>query len=212
MAIREQFLAMTVLDIRPSGDADLLRDLVASNDRNAATDRIWRHIRADGSEIDVSAYCQFLQYEGHAAWMVALIDITERQRANAELRRTRQFLDTVIENVPAMLFVKEASEHRYVLMNRAGEELLGIPSEELIGKSDYDFMAGGSGFASSCATRKCCAPTGSDRRGKRSDPPQWRAHVVTNGWRSTAKTANQILLGVAEDITDRKRAVDASRI
>ena len=68
----------------------------------------WRHIKADGSDIDVAAYCQSLQYEGRPAWMAALIDITARKRANEELRRTRQFLDTVIENVPAMLFVKEA--------------------------------------------------------------------------------------------------------
>ena len=113
-----------------------------SGTRNGSfrTDRSWRHIKADGSAIDVEAYSQSLQYEGRPAWMVAVVDITERKKANEELRRTRQFLDTVIENVPAMLFVKEAKEHRYILMNRAGEELLGIPRDELIGKTDYDFL------------------------------------------------------------------------
>ena len=208
---REQFLAMTVPDIRPADDADLLRDLIASNDRQAATDRIWRHIKADGSEIDVASYCQFLQYEGHPAWMVALIDVTERQRANEELRRTRQFLDTVIENVPAMLFVKEASEHRYILMNRAGEELLGIPSEELIGKSDYDFMA--KEEADSFFVR--------DQEVLRADRLQIveeeKIQTRHNGVRDvvTKRLAvdsedgkSKYLLGVAEDITDRKRAVE----
>src|SRR6185436_19906069 len=45
---REQFLAMTVLDIRPAGDADLLRDVVAAHDRDSAADRVWRHIKEIG--------------------------------------------------------------------------------------------------------------------------------------------------------------------
>src|SRR5262249_24356359 len=50
------------------------------------------------------------------------------------------FLDSIIENIPMMLFVKEAKELRFERLNRAGEELLGIPRKELIGKSDYDFF------------------------------------------------------------------------
>ena len=208
---REQFLAMTLLDIRPAGDADLLRDVVAAKDRDSAADRIWRHIKADGSEIDVASYTQFMDYEGRPAWMVALIDVTERQRATNELRRTRQFLDTVIENVPAMLFVKEASEHRYILMNRAGEELLGIPSEELIGKNDYDFLP--KEEADSFFVR--------DQEVLRADRLQIveeeKIQTRHNGVRDvvTKRLAvdsedgkSKYLLGVAEDITDRKRAVE----
>ena len=209
---REQFLAMTLLDIRPADDAEIMRDMIASNDRNAATDRIWRHIKADGSEIDVASYASSCNMKAMPAWMVALIDVTERQRAaNAELRRTRQFLDTVIENVPAMLFVKEASEHRYILMNRAGEELLGISSEELIGKSDYDFMA--KEEADFFFVR--------DQEVLRADRLQIveeeKIQTRHNGVRDvvTKRLAvdsedgkSKYLLGVAEDITDRKRAVE----
>jgi diguanylate cyclase (GGDEF)-like protein/PAS domain S-box-containing protein len=208
---REQFLGMTVLDIRPAGDADLLRDVVAAHDRDSAADRVWRHIKADGTEIDVASYTQVMHYEGRPAWMVALIDVTERQRATDELRRTRQFLDTVIENVPAMLFVKEASEHRYILMNRAGEELLGIPSEELIGKNDYDFMP--KEEADSFFVR--------DQEVLRADRLQIveeeKIQTRHNGVRDvvTKRLAvesqdgkSKYLLGVAEDITDRKLAVE----
>ena len=47
---------------------------------------------------------------------------------------------TVIENVPAVLVVKEAREHRWVLINRAGEALYGVPREEMIGKNAHDFF------------------------------------------------------------------------
>lgn len=54
--------------------------------------------------------------------------------------KSQEFLDLVIENVPHMVFVKEATELRFVHFNRAGEELLGIRREELLGKNDYDFF------------------------------------------------------------------------
>jgi PAS domain S-box-containing protein len=55
-------------------------------------------------------------------------------------RQLRQFLDQLLENIPAMVFVKDAADLKFERFNRAGEELLGIPREELIGKSDYDFF------------------------------------------------------------------------
>lgn len=54
--------------------------------------------------------------------------------------KSQEFLDLVIENVPHMVFVKEAVELRFVHFNRAGEELLGIRRDELIGRNDYDFF------------------------------------------------------------------------
>jgi PAS domain S-box-containing protein len=61
-------------------------------------------------------------------------------RAEAELRRVNSFLDTIIENIPDMVFLKDAAELRFVRLNRAGENLLGLSREEILGKNDYDFF------------------------------------------------------------------------
>lgn len=53
---------------------------------------------------------------------------------------TEMFLDSIVQNVPNMIFVKEAENLRFVKFNRAGEDLLGISSEQMIGKNDYDFF------------------------------------------------------------------------
>jgi PAS domain S-box-containing protein len=66
--------------------------------------------------------------------------IDERVRAEKELRQTNVFLDSVIENIPNMLFIKDAKELRFVRFNRAGEELIGYKREELLGKNDYSFF------------------------------------------------------------------------
>lgn len=57
-----------------------------------------------------------------------------------ELRRMARFFHSIVENIPNMVFVKDAEELRFVLFNRAGEQLLGIPRADLLGKTDYDFF------------------------------------------------------------------------
>jgi two-component system, cell cycle sensor histidine kinase and response regulator CckA len=48
--------------------------------------------------------------------------------------------DQIVEQIPDMVFLKDAQELRFVRFNRAGEDLLGIPREEMYGKTDYDFF------------------------------------------------------------------------
>ena len=67
-------------------------------------------------------------------------EMAERKKIEESLARESAFHNLVIENIPAMVFVKDAVDLRFVLINHAGEELLGIDRSEYIGKSDYDFF------------------------------------------------------------------------
>lgn len=75
------------------------------------------------------------------------IDITERKAAEAEQKRSAQslrdtniFLESVIENIPDMVFVKDAEDLRFVRLNRAGETLLGYARNEVVGRDVYDLF------------------------------------------------------------------------
>lgn len=57
-----------------------------------------------------------------------------------ELSENRRFLDNIVENIPNMIFVKDAQELRFVRFNKASEELLGYSRQEMLGKNDYDFF------------------------------------------------------------------------
>jgi PAS domain S-box-containing protein len=48
--------------------------------------------------------------------------------------------ESIVENIPYMIFLKDARDLRFVRMNAAGERLLGFTREELIGRNDYDFF------------------------------------------------------------------------
>jgi PAS domain S-box-containing protein len=67
-------------------------------------------------------------------------DITEVKRAEADLLEANRFLDSLIENLPVMVFVKDAHTLRYVRQNRATLQMLGLTKEDVIGKLDRDFL------------------------------------------------------------------------
>jgi diguanylate cyclase (GGDEF)-like protein/PAS domain S-box-containing protein len=64
----------------------------------------------------------------------------ERKRVERELARTQTFLHTIIENMPAIVTVKDAIEQRYILLNKSAEGLFGIPRNEMVGKHIHDLL------------------------------------------------------------------------
>ena len=62
------------------------------------------------------------------------------QKAVRRAQTAEKFLNSIIDNIPAMIFIKDARELRYVRINTMGEKLLGLSTGQLIGKNDYDFF------------------------------------------------------------------------
>ena len=69
------------------------------------------------------------------------VDITGRRAAEDALRRSETFLESVVENIPAAVFVKDAESLRFVSLNRAGEETLGYRREDVIGKNVHELFS-----------------------------------------------------------------------
>jgi diguanylate cyclase (GGDEF)-like protein len=78
---------MTVADIRPSEDHGRLVKLLNTAPGTQQGEELWRHRKADGSDIEVAVYSRSLRYEGRAAVLVAIRDVTEQRQA--EMQRTR---------------------------------------------------------------------------------------------------------------------------
>jgi PAS domain S-box-containing protein len=88
---RDEFLARTIADIRPPEDVPALRGR-ASALRGAAylSAAGWRHLKKDGTVIDVEITSQSLDFSGRPARMVMATDVTERRRAEAEVRAAKE--------------------------------------------------------------------------------------------------------------------------
>jgi PAS domain S-box-containing protein/putative nucleotidyltransferase with HDIG domain len=88
---RPEFLSMTIKDIRPPEELPVLLALLEQ-----APERLrkfpTRHIKKDGSIIDVDITTQRIQFDGHSATTAVSIDVTERRRAEAALRDSERML------------------------------------------------------------------------------------------------------------------------
>jgi PAS domain S-box-containing protein len=67
-------------------------------------------------------------------------EIVAHRATAAELRTASVFLDTLIEHIPTGVIVKDAKTLQFVLINAEAEQMIGIPSERLIGLTSKDIL------------------------------------------------------------------------
>ncbi|HEU4623075.1 MAG TPA: ATP-binding protein [Burkholderiaceae bacterium] len=75
---REQFLQLTLRDVRPSEEVPAMEAAVIANQQSQ---RIWRHRLGDGSLVDVLIHTRDVFIEGRRARMAVVEDVSERERA-----------------------------------------------------------------------------------------------------------------------------------
>jgi PAS domain S-box-containing protein len=141
-------------------------------------------------------------------------DITEVKRAEANLTAANRFLDTLIDLLPVMIFVKDARTLCYVRQNRATLNLLGLSKEDVIGKRDRDFLPAEQADFILAKDREVLSS------GRLVDIPEQSIQSRLDGARTLHTTKMPLLdehgtpefiLGVSLDITERKLAEHAIR-
>lgn len=129
------------------------------------------------------------------------------EKSSAELLAANQFLDSVIENIPDMVFVKDAADLRFVRLNRAGEQLLGYSRTEFIGKNDYDLFPSDQADIFTAKDREALAA------GTVEDIPEEPINTREKGVRrlhtkkipiTDGHGRARYLLGISEDVTEQK--------
>jgi PAS domain S-box-containing protein len=88
----EEFLAMTIKDIRPPEDLpDLLESIAALRDESEKMG-IWKHRQKDGTNIDVEITSYAMSFAGRPAVVVVAVDVTQRRRDEAEKQKFTEML------------------------------------------------------------------------------------------------------------------------
>ncbi|CBN58580.1 PAS domain-containing protein [Kamptonema sp. PCC 6506] len=146
----------------------------------------------------------------------------ERKRAEAELNSARGFLNSVVENLPVGVFAKDAESLKFVLWNKAGEAIAGVTSQEAIGKSDYDFLPKDQADAIAAKDREVLAsyqsnpstlPVQDVAESPIQTPHRGLRILHTRKIPIFDKSGNpQYLLGITEDITERKQVDESVRL
>jgi PAS domain S-box-containing protein len=151
--------------------------------------------------------CKFAEVV--ASFASLAMERAERLVAQAAAERSRRFLDSLVDSLPLMVFVKDAETLRFVRFNKAAERLTGLRRADVIGRGDHDFFPKEEADSFVLKDRQVLSmhvPT---------DIPEERMRSLEQGTRilHTRKIAlrdaqgrAEYLVGISEDITDRKRA------
>ncbi|MEP0759275.1 ATP-binding protein [Coleofasciculus sp. FACHB-T130] len=139
-------------------------------------------------------------------------EIIERKQAQKATAHTHDLLNSIVENLPIGIFIKEVNELRFVFWNKANEALTGYSQEEVLGKNDYGIFPPEQADFFTSRDREVLAS------GKLLEILEEPIQTKHQGLRilHTKKIPifdesgiPQYLLGISEDITERKQALEA---
>ncbi len=168
-------------------------------------------MRKNGEEFPVELTVIPLHLDKQMLFSSFIRDVSDRTRAMEQLKDSTAFIESVLEHLPNMVFVKDAKDLRFVRFNKAGEELLGYSRSELLGKNDYDF------FPKEDADFFTAKDRDTLSKGCLLDIPEEPIETKGNGRRilhtkkipiCDADGTPRYLLGISEDITELKQAME----
>ena len=128
---RDEFLAMTIKDIRPPQDLPKFLELTANPQPEFDKTGPWRHLLKDGSTVQVLITSHATAFAGHEARFVLAEDLTESQQLELELHQSQARAEANAE------------------LNRAKDEMMSMVSHEM-----RTPLASIVGFAELLVTRK----------------------------------------------------------
>ena len=205
----DEFLAMTLKDVRPPEDIPALMDDLSEKTDDANNSTQWRHRKKDGTLIDVEITSHELTWLRQRAKLVLINDITERKRAEKHLAQMEGRYRGLLEAAPdAMVVVNQGGE--IVLLNLQAEKQFGYRRDELVGQKVTNIIP--DGFAERLVADDLRSAedalaqqigTGIELTGRRKNGSDFPIEIML----SPLESADGILVTAAiRDITERKRA------
>ena len=160
-----------------------------------------------GEEVPVEVSFKLIEYEGWFASASIVRDITERKRAEEELRDSEERLRVLIENAPDAIWLHDL-EAKFIDGNKKAEELVGYSKEELIGRSFLEV-----GLLPEEYLPKAAESLQRSINGEPAGPVEYEL-IRQDGSRVSvelmtipvARRGGVEVIGIARDITERKRA------
>jgi PAS domain S-box-containing protein len=207
---RDEFLRLTMCDLRPQGAAADLKKELEECSADPSHGRRARHLKKDGTIIDVENTAHSLRFGERQAWLVSSADVTQRLQAERALREQEALLQNIITHIPGAVFWKDRNGVYLGCNENCAHDLGKKSPEDVIGLTDLDMP-----FSREEAEfyREC------DRKVMETDQPL--LHIEETQHRPDGSEAVLLtskaplrddagrvigVLGVYADITERKRA------
>ena len=127
---REEFLAMTIRDIRPPEDVSAMLESVRATPSRVFSSGIWRHRLRDGSVINVEITSHELLFHGRRTRFVCPLDVTQRLRAESALREREAALRRA-QSLARLGHAISGPDGAFESWSESLPGLIGLPPDEL---------------------------------------------------------------------------------
>lgn len=128
---RDEFLGMTLCDIRPPEDVPVLLQKLAVSPSGLDYSGQWRHCKKDGSLIDVEITSHAEDFCGRCAWLVLIKDVTEQKRTEMALRQSEARFRLMAETIQDVFWISDFRVSQILYVSPAYEQIWGRPREEI---------------------------------------------------------------------------------
>jgi two-component system cell cycle sensor histidine kinase/response regulator CckA len=132
---REEFMSMTIADILRCNDIERLRQIVSSLTPENNYVAVWKHLKKDGTPIDVEILANIFSFADKRAGLVLVNDITERLRAEQKIHEQAALIDVATDAIS----VRDL-EHRIMFWNKGAERMYGWEAAEALGKNAIELL------------------------------------------------------------------------
>jgi PAS domain S-box-containing protein len=207
---KDELIGMTVSDLVPDEVVVILPDVI---DEEVTTGSVFLEAlnrRRDGEVFPIELSTRLVTVGGEQRILAYVRDITERKRAEEDLRESRLKYVDLYENANDMIFTLDL-EGRFTSANRVAYSAMGYTEEEIIGRNLLDILTPESASFASQLLRAVV--------GQQSDLVElqpWELEAITGGGDTRVVEVRARLMwdgdeivgyhGIARDITDRKQS------
>jgi len=120
-----EFLAMTLLDIRPPEEASALIDVVSRRKNGLNNPGIWHHRRKDGSLLFAEVKAFGFEENGRKRELVLAHDVTQRHLVEEALQQSQAYLQSLVDNAPLGICRTSIEGDCFETLNSTLREMLG---------------------------------------------------------------------------------------
>lgn len=132
---RNEFLNMTILDIRPEEDKQRVKEFnlaVQVNDLTNAGE--WNHVKKNGEIIQVTITSHRLNFNGRKLKLIVAYDVTEKVKAMKELEKSEQVFRSLVESFPNGMITLLDGSFNILYTNGLEYKKIGLNPDECIGR------------------------------------------------------------------------------
>lgn len=137
---REEFLKLSLMDIRPEEDRGLLTEIINTRVvKGKLGNSTVRHMKKNGEMMYVNVQGNSVRYGGKNARLVVVVNLTEKINARKTIERSEQRYKALAQEGSDLIAIISV-EGVYHYVNPNSKAIIGVDSDFYIGKNAFDFI------------------------------------------------------------------------